>query len=107
MRLGVNIPSQGILRYIYNFPSVFNVTEVTTTKLPVSTWPMSIKRSSEADASNLPSYENETDRIGQSRREQVRRQANSFTSHKETNASALPTAKYYKKNLCHIWSFGA
>ena len=58
---------------------------------------MSMKRSSEADANNLPSNENDTDLIGQSSREEVCKQANSLTSHSETKASALPTAKYYKQ----------
>jgi hypothetical protein len=39
--------------------------------VPVSTCPMSIKRSSEADANNFPSYEKDTDLIGQSSRDDV------------------------------------
>ena len=62
--------------------------------LPVCTCPMSMKRSSEAEASSLPSYEKDTDRMGQSSRLDVCKQASSLTSHNETNASALPTAKY-------------
>ena len=55
---------------------------------------MSMMRSSEADASNLPSYENDTDRIGQSSRPDVCKHASSLTSHSDTKASAPPTAKY-------------
>ena len=45
-------------------------------------------------AMSLPSCENEMVRTGHSRYEKVLTQANSLTSHNETSASALPTAKY-------------
>ena len=64
------------------------------TFLPVLTWPMSTKRSSDADARSLPSWEKDRVRTGQSSLEKVWRQASSLTSHKDTRASALPTAKY-------------
>ena len=48
----------------------------------------------DAMAMSLPSCENEMVRTGHSRYEKVLTQANSLTSHNETNASALPTAKY-------------
>ena len=48
----------------------------------------------DAMAMSLPSCENEMVRTGHSRYEKVLTQANSLTSHNETSASALPTAKY-------------
>ena len=88
--------SPGNQRTLLNY-TIFTETVL---KLPVFTCPISMKRSSEADASNLPSYENDTDRIGQSSRADVCRHASSLTSHNDTNASALPTAKYwYRKNI--------
>ena len=43
---------------------------------------------------SFPSCEKEMVRTGHSRNENVLTQANSLTSHRETRASALPTAKY-------------
>lgn len=61
---------------------------------PVSVSPMSMIKSSLADASNRPSWLNDIVRTGQSKRENTLKQANSFASHNETRASAEPVAKY-------------
>ncbi len=51
-------------------------------------------RSSEAEAIILLSCVKLTVRMGNCKRLKVRKQARSSTSHRLTNASALPTAKY-------------